>query len=276
MTSAAGSSTSTGASSSPSILANTMTTSAKPALVMKVFSPLRTHSPSFRTAVVFAASASDLRNELGAADRSMVDDYLTSVREIERRAQKMGEQDFSALDLPEVPIGVQNDFPEQQRLQFDLTALALEAGLTRVFSFMMAAEVSGQTYNNVRVPDAFHPLSHHGNDPAKLDRLASVQTYHSEVFSNFLDKIAAIRQGDGSLMDNAIILYGSNMSNSDAHDHFPLPITVFGRGCGAVKGGQHIKYPDRTPLANLHVTLLNRAGISTTSHGNSTGEIAEV
>jgi hypothetical protein len=252
-------------------------------LFFKLFG--RGASPEERDAIVarqgsildfVSASASDLRNELGAADRTRVDDYLQSVREIERRAAKMSEQDFSALDLPEVPIGVQNDFPAQQALQFDLTALALEAGLTRVFTLMMAAEVSGQTFNNVGVSDAFHPLSHHGNQQAKMDRLAKVQTYHSEVFANFLDKIAAIDEGEGSMLDHSVIMYGSNMSNSNAHNHFPLPISVFGKGCGQVTGGQHIRYPDHTPLSNLHVTLLHRVGVPIESLGDSTGLIAEV
>jgi hypothetical protein len=141
---------------------------------------------------------------------------------------------------------------------------------------MMAAEVSGKTYNHIGVNDAFHPLSHHGNAADKMARLSRVQTYHSEVFASFLDKMKAIRVGDGNALDNGMFLYGSNMSNSNAHDHFPLPLAVFGKAGGAIKGGQHIKYADETPMANLCVTLLQRAGLEIETHGDSTGDCAEV
>jgi uncharacterized protein DUF1552 len=133
---------------------------------------------------------------------------------------------------------------------------------------MMAAEVSGQTYNHVGVPDAFHPLSHHANDPAKKEKLVRIQRYHTEQLAKFLTKLAAMPDGEGSMLDHSIIVYGSNMSNSDRHNHFPLPMTILGGANSAVKGGQHLKYPDQTPLSNLLLTVVQRAGVETQKVGD--------
>ena len=220
------------------------------------------------------AEAADLRKTLDGPDRARLGDYLESVREIERRVQKMEERDLTSLDLPEVPVG--STFDQRLTLMFDMIALAYQANLTRVFSFMMAGEGSNQTYNHVGVSDAFHPLSHHQNDKARKEKLVRIQTYHSQAFAKFLAKLAAMPDGDGSMLDHSILLYGSNMSNSNAHDEFPLPLLVAGGGCGKVKGGQHLKYPDRTPLANLLLTLLDRAGVPAEKIGNSSGVFSEV
>jgi len=218
--------------------------------------------------------ASDLQRTLDAPDRAKLADYLDSVREIERRVEKMEERDLSALDLPDVPVGT--TFDQRLNLMFDMLALAWQANLTRVFTFMMAAETSTMTYNHIGVSDAFHPLSHHQNDKARKDRLVRIQTYHTEAFAKFLTKLAAMPDGDGSMLDHAILLYGSNMSNSNAHDEFPLPNIVVGGGCGKIKGGQHLRYPDRTPLANLLLTLLERGGIPEKAIGNSSGIFSEL
>jgi hypothetical protein len=220
--------------------------------------------------------ASSLRSALGPSDQSRMAEYLDSVREIERQAQKMADQDFSQLDLPDAPTGVPADFDEHIKLQFDLAALAFQAGLTRIVSFMMAAEISMLTYNQVGVSEAFHPLSHHQNNPDKLARLAVVQTYHSTVFARFLDKLRSTPDGDGSLLDHSILLYGSNMSDSNLHNADPLPSVVFGRGYGALRGGQHLQFAQDTPHANLILTLLDRAGVPVESLGNSTGDLADV
>jgi hypothetical protein len=220
--------------------------------------------------------AAALRRQLGGADRAMVGEYLESVREIERRIQQMADEDFSAFDLPEPPVGVPNVFDEHLTLMFDLMALAYQADLTRVASFMMAKEVSMRSYNNLGIPDAFHPLSHHQSDPAKMARLARVQTYHTEVFARFIDKLANMPDGDGSMLDHSIILFGSNMSNSDLHNNDKLPSAVLGRGYGRIRGDQHLNYPQDTPHANLILTLLERGGIPVESHGDSTGLISEV
>jgi len=203
--------------------------------------------------------AKDLERKLGARDRVLLDDYLTTVREIERRVQT----------LP-------GDFDERLNLMFDLMALAFQANLTRVSTFMMAAEVSNQPYTHIGISDAFHPLSHHANVPAKLERLSKVQTYHTKVFAKFVQKLAQTSDGEASMLDNSIILYGSNMSNSNLHDHFPLPTAIVGGGCGRIKGNQHLRYPDKTPIANMHVALLNRIGIATETFGDSTGQFTEI
>lgn len=221
------------------------------------------------------SEANDLRKKVGPQDQAMLDDYLTSVREIERRVQKMGERDLTQYELPDIPVGIPN-FAEQISLMFDMVALAYQANITRVTSFMLAAEVSNQAYTHIGIPEAFHPLSHHNNAPENIEKLVQLQTWHSEVFARFLAKLDAIPDGEGSVLDNAIFLYGSNMSNSNVHDNFPLPSLVAGGGAGSLKGGQHLRYPDHTPLSNLLLTLLQRSGVPVESHGDSTGTFAEV
>ncbi|MEJ1965064.1 MAG: DUF1552 domain-containing protein [Gammaproteobacteria bacterium] len=221
-------------------------------------------------------SASDLKRQLGTSDKRMVDDYLDSVRELERRVAKQKEKETSGIKLPDAPSGVQEDFGKVLDTMFEMQLLAYQANVTRVSTFMMAKEVSMRTYNQIGVSDAFHPLSHHQNDPAKLDRLAKVQTYHSEAYARFIKRMASTADGDGTLLDHSILVYGSNMSNSDMHNNDPLPIAVFGHGYGKIKGGQHLHYPQDTPVANLWLTLLQRAGIPVETHGNSTGTFAEV
>jgi Protein of unknown function (DUF1552) len=218
--------------------------------------------------------ASDLQRSLDGPDRARLGDYLESVREIERRVQKMDAQDLTSLDLPDVPVGP--NFDQRLNLMFDMIALAYQANLTRVFTYMMAGEGSNVTYNHIGVSDAFHPLSHHQNDKAKKDRLIKIQTYHTEVFAKFLDKLSKMPDGDGSVLDHSILLYGSNMSNSNAHDEYPLPTIVVGSGAGKVKGNQHLRYPEKTPLANLLQTLLERAGVPVEKFGDSTGIFSEV
>jgi len=220
--------------------------------------------------------AADLSRELGARDRALLGDYLETVREIERRVQKLSQRDLSQLKLPNAPAGIQDKFNEQMQLMFDLIALAFQANLTRVASFMMAAEVSNQPYNFIGISEAFHPLSHHQNNLTKMERLSKVQVYHSEVFAKFLRKLADTPDGVGSMLDNSAILYGSNMSNSNFHDHFPLPIAIVGGGCGKIKGNQHLRYADHSPLANVHLTLLNRVGVPIEKLGDSVGEYSEI
>lgn len=220
--------------------------------------------------------ASSLQTKLGDADRTRMNDYLESVREIERRIQKLSASGTANMALPDAPMGIPEDFNEQLNVMFELMALAYQANMTRIFTFMMAKEVSMRTYNNIGVSDAFHPLSHHQNDPAKLDRLSKIQTYHTEVFARFIKKLSTTPDGDGTLLDHSIILFGSNMSNSDLHNNDPLPAAVLGRGYGRIKGNQHLKFPQDTPFANLLVTLLDRANVPVESVGNSTGQFAEV
>jgi hypothetical protein len=216
-----------------------------------------------------------LQGELGNSDRAVLDGYLESVREIERRAQKAGGKDLSAFKIPEAPIGELEDFAEQVKLMFDLLALAFQADLTRVASYIMVAEGTNRTYNHIGVPDAFHPVSHHANDLERLNKLVKIQTWHVEKFAEFIAKLAATPDGQGTLLDHSIFMYGSNMSNSDMHNNYPEPNIVVGGGNGKMKmGGQHIVLPERTPIANLHLTLLQKAGIERDKFGDSTGTIS--
>jgi hypothetical protein len=217
-----------------------------------------------------------LERTLGAGDRVILGEYLDTVREIERRVDKAAQRDLSAIDVPEAPIGELDSFDEQVRLMFDLVALAYQANLTRVASYIMVAEGTNRTYNHIGVPDAFHPVSHHANDREKLLKLVKIQRYHMERFADFVDKLAGIADGEGSLLDHSMFLYGSNMSNSDRHNNYPLPNILVGGGCGALAGGQHIDLPEHTTLTNLHLTILNKAGLDMKSFVDSTGEIAGV
>jgi hypothetical protein len=218
----------------------------------------------------------DLERGLGSEDRVMINDYLDSVRELERRIQLLSTRDLSNVDLPEIPVA-SPAFDERLRLMFDLLVAAYQINSTRIATFMMAAEVSNMSYAHIGVPDAFHPLSHHADNKASLEKLAQVQRYHSQLFADFMAKLATIPDGDaGSMLDSSIFLYGSNMSNSNKHDSFPLPTLVFGGGNGKLKGNQHLRVPDRTPIANLHYTLMLRAGVPVDKVGDSTGELAEV
>jgi hypothetical protein len=214
-----------------------------------------------------------LQRGLGPSDKRVLSDYLETVREIERRIQKTEARDLSHVDIPDAPLGTP-PFDEHINLMFDLVALAYQANMTRVFTFMMAAEVSGQTYNHIGVSDAFHPLSHHNNEPAKMDRLVKVQTYHTQVFAKFLDKLAAMPDGDGTMLDHSLFLYGSNMSNSNAHNHYPLPTSFVG-GWKTVKGNRHVVAPEKTPLSNVLLTFLDKVNIAQDKLGDSTGKLVE-
>jgi len=218
-----------------------------------------------------------LQSDLGSNDKAVLDGYLESVREIERRTQKAGAQDLSAVKIPDAPVGELDSFPEQVQLMFDLIALAYQADLTRVASYIMVAEGTNRTYNHIGVPDSFHPVSHHANDLERINKLVKIQTWHVEKFAEFLAKLAGTPDGQGTLLDHSIFMYGSNMSNSDRHDNYPEPNIVVGGGAGRMKlGGQHIVLPERTPIANLHLTLLQKVGVERDKFGDSTGTIAGV
>ena len=218
-----------------------------------------------------------LQGKLGASDKAVLDAYLESVREIERRTQMAGAKDLSALKIPDAPVGELENFAEQVKLMFDLIALAYQADLTRVASYIMVAEGTNRTYNHIGVPDSFHPVSHHANDLERINKLVKIQTWHVEKFAEFLAKLAATPDGQGTLLDHSIFMYGSNMSNSDQHSNYPIPNVIVGGGNGKLKqGGQHLVLPERTPIANLHLTLLQKVGHEQDHFGDSTGTISEV
>jgi hypothetical protein len=218
-----------------------------------------------------------LQGRLGSSDRAVLEGYLDSVREVERRVQVGAAKHLSARKIPDAPLGEQEDFAEQVKLMFDLVALAYQSDLTRVVSYIMAAEGTNRTYNHIGIPDAFHPMSHHANDLERLNKLAKIQTWHVEKFAEFLAKMAATPDGPGSLLDHSIFMYGSNMSNSDLHNNYPEPNILVGGGNGKMKlGGQHLVLPEKTPIANLHLTLLQKVGVERDRFGDSTGVISEI
>jgi hypothetical protein len=222
------------------------------------------------------AEAASFQQELGLRDRSRVDDYLDSVREIERRVEMSTSQDLGDLEIPDAPIGVPGNADAHLKLMFDLMALAFQADLTRVMTFRMDKEISMRTFANLNVSEAFHPLSHHGKDPGKLQKLVSIQKYHTELFAQFIDKLASTEEGDGSVLDHAVILYGSNMSDSDRHNNDPVPAAVLGGGHGSIKGGQHLVYPQDSKFSNLLLTLFDKAQVPVESIGDSDSVLAEV
>jgi Protein of unknown function (DUF1552) len=221
--------------------------------------------------------AATLQLQLGPSDRQMMTQYLENVREIERRIQRaesgQGDQD---LLLPTRPAGVPFDYQEHITLMYDLMALAYQANITRVLTFMISREVSNRTYPQVGVNDGHHAISHHQNRAEKMEKNVRIQTYNVGRFGYFLEKLRSIPDGDGSLLDHSVLLYGSNMSNSNAHDHFPLPNLVIGGAAGRMKGGRHIKYPDRTPMTNLLVSMLDKAGVHLESLGDSSGSLTDL
>jgi uncharacterized protein DUF1552 len=220
--------------------------------------------------------ANELKADLGSTDRAVLDGYLESVRETERRVEKASQRDLTGIDLPDTPIGELADFDAQVKLMFDLIALAYQADITRVASYIMVAEGTNRTYNHIGVSDAFHPLSHHANNKERIEKLVKVQHYHVERFAEFVDKLAKTPDGEGSLLDHSMLMYGSNMSNSDRHNNYPLPIILVGGARGALKGGQHVQLPEYTTLSNLHLTVLNKAGVEAKAIGDSSGAIAGV
>lgn len=226
---------------------------------------------------LIAERTKQLQAQLGNTDRAVLEGYLETVREIERRAEKAGASNLSSLKVPSAPVGELDDFAEQVKLMFDLLALAFQADLTRVVSYIMVAEGTNRTYNHIGVPDAFHPVSHHANDLERINKLVKIQTWHVEKFTEFVARLAATPDGDGSLLDHSILMYGSNMSNSDLHNNYPVPNILVGGANGRMKlGGQHIQLPERTPIANLHLTVLHKVGMERDKFADSTGVISGV
>ncbi len=218
-----------------------------------------------------------LEGNLGPSDRNRVAEYLDTVREIERRIQLAEKQNAnSTLAVPTSPMGIPDDHQEHSKLMFDLMALAFQANITRVSTFMMAREVSYRTFPMLGISEGFHPASHHQNNPERLENLTKINTYHVSLVAYFLGKLKATPDGDGNLLDHSLILYGSGMSNSNVHNHAPLPVMVAGGAAGRMKGGRHLKYPEGTPMANLLLTILDKAGVPQERVGDSTGLLTEL
>jgi Protein of unknown function (DUF1552) len=220
--------------------------------------------------------ARTLKLQLGARDQATVSDYLESVREIERRIQRPNFDSSSSLELPAEPVGIPYNFEEHVNIMYDLLVVAYQANITRVFTYMLAREESNKTYPQVGVHEGHHATSHHQDLPEKIEMLAKIQNYHVGLFARFLGRLKSTPDGDGNLLDNSIILFGSNMSNSNLHNHFPLPNLVAGGACGKLRGGRHLRYDDHTPIANLLLTLLEKGGMPMESIGDSSGDLIDI
>ncbi len=225
----------------------------------------------------FRQDVARLKRDLGAADRARMDDYLETIREVERRIQQ-AEASVGDHPLPDLdrPIGVPAAYADHARLMFDLQCLAYQGDVTRVITFQLARETSNRTYPEIGVPDPHHPLSHHGNDPDKIARMAKINQFHVSLFSEYVQKLKATPDGDGSLLDSTLLLYGSGICNPNIHDHTTLPTLVAGGAATGMRGNRHIRYHQPTPLANLHLSLLDRVGVRLGAFADSDGKLEEL
>ncbi len=214
-----------------------------------------------------------LRRDLGTRDRHKLGEYLEAVRDIERRIQRAEAQVDQPLPEIAAPLGIPTSYDEHAKLMFDLQVLAYQTDLTRVVSFMLSREYSGRTYPEIGVPEAHHPTSHHQNDPDKLAKLARINTYHISLLAYYLEKLRATPDGDGSLLDHVMVLYGAGLSDGNRHSSENLPILLAGGGAGTLDCGRHVQCADPTPMSNLHVTLMDKLGLPVERFGTSTGEI---
>jgi Protein of unknown function (DUF1552) len=214
-----------------------------------------------------------LKQQLGPGDSTKLDEYVDAIRDVERRIQKAEEQ--SARELPAIdqPAGIPSSFEDHAKLMFDLQALAYQADLTRVSTFMMSHETSQRAYPEIGVPDAHHPLSHHGGDAEKIAKLVKVNLYHARLFAYYVEKLRSTSDGEGSLLDHVTIIYGSGMSDGNTHNHHNLPTVLIGSGAGRIQGGRHLKYPPYTPVTNLFLSVLDKLGVPAETIGDSTGKV---
>ena len=219
-------------------------------------------------------TVTDLRRVLGPADGAKLTEFLDAVRDVERRIQRIEEQRAREVPDLERPAGTPGSFPDQARLMFDLQVLAYQSDLTRVTTFMIGREFSGHTYPEIGVRDAHHPLSHHQHDARKLAALTTISTHHVTQLAYYLERLRATPDGDGSLLDHITLVYGAGMSDGNAHSPDNLPIVLAGGGAGTIEGGRHLRFPDDTPLENLHVTVLHKMGLPVERFGESTGTLA--
>jgi hypothetical protein len=215
---------------------------------------------------------SKLRARLGSRDRVKLGEYFDAVRDLEQRIAK-SESSTSDFAVPEQPVGVPETFREYAEIMFDLQVLAFQADVTRVSSFMMARENINRSYNEIGLPEAHHAMSHHSNNPEKMKAYAKLNAYHVETLAYFLKKLQAIADGDGTLLDHTVVLYGSGMSDGNVHNNYDVPVVVVGGRDQQIKGNRHLRYPKGTPLANLMLTLMDKFDVPLKSFGNSTGEL---
>ena len=251
----------------------------------RLFGDTRTTDPTVRAARIRSERSildsvrekiAARQRELGPRDRGKLNEYLEAVRDVERRVQKAEQQSDLELTAVEQPAGIPTKFEDHAKLMFDLQVLAYQSDLTRVITFMIGRELSGRTYPQLGVPDAHHPISHHQNSPDKLEKLGKIDVHHMTLFAYFLERLRMTPDGDGSLLDHVMIIYGAGMSDGNQHAPGNLPILLAGGGGGRLKGGQHVQYREETPLANLHVTILDKLGVPVERLGDSTGELTDL
>jgi hypothetical protein len=222
-------------------------------------------------------SVNKLQWTLGTGDRRRVDEYLDAVRDIERRIQTTEARQSTSLNIPDRPVGIPEDWEEHAKLMFDLQIAAYQTDITRVITFMLGRELNGTVYPGSGVPDGHHNLTHHRYDPVKVAKVEKINAYHVKLFSDYyLAKLRATPDGDGSLLDHLLLLYGGGISDGNLHDHSNLPLILVGGSNGALKGGRHLRYPDKTPMTNLLVSVLDKVGVPTERLGDSTGRLSEV
>ncbi len=216
-----------------------------------------------------------LKSTLGPADRMRFDDYTESIREIERRITRIEQQNLNGevRELPLAPIGVPDNWTEHVKLMFDLQVIAFTANITRVSAIKMSRDVSGRTFPESGVTAGFHSASHHGENPQRLAQYSQINKYHISTLAYLVEKLKKTEDGDGSLLDHSLIVYGSPMGDSNLHNHKRVPMILVGHAGGRLKGHQHVMAADGTPAANMYLTLLHRLGINDESFGDSTGEL---
>lgn len=222
------------------------------------------------------AELDGLTRVIGPGDRLKLEEYVEALRDVERRIQMAERQNTRELPVVEQPVGVPSDYAEHAKLMMDLLALAYQTDLTRISTFMLAREVSGRAYPEIGVSDSHHPLSHHQDEAAKLERLHMVNEYHFRQFAYLVEKLAGLPDGDGSMLDSTLFLYGTGISDSNTHFHDDLPIALVGGKAAGINGGRYIRYAEGTPLANLHLTILEKLGIREETLGDSTGTLTRL
>jgi hypothetical protein len=215
----------------------------------------------------------NLQGGLGPTDRRKLDEYLSAVREIEKRIEAAERDSREVVPTMERPAGIPLDYSEHARLLYDMLAIAFQADLTRVGTFMMGREGSTRAYREINVSDAHHPLTHHRNNPEMVEKVTQINRYHVDQFGYFLNKLKSIPEGEGTLLDRCLIVYGSGIADGNRHTHHDLPVLLAGGGAGKIRPGRHVRYPVETPITNLYLSVLDRVGVKPEQVGDSNGEL---
>lgn len=220
-----------------------------------------------------AEDSSKLKTKLGTNDRQKLDEYFTSVREIEQRIERTADASKRSIPPMERPAGVPKDWAEHVRLMYDLMVVAFQTDTTRISTFMLANAGSNRSYKEIGVAEGHHQLSHHRNEDEPMNKIQKIDEYSAQQFAYFLDRLASIKEGDRTLLDNSMVIYGSALSDANRHQHDDLPIVLAGGGAGTITGGRHVRYTEETPMTNLYLSMLDRMNVKAEHFGDSTGRI---